>query len=45
MIGGNAFVSDPLNGRIREYSLDSLKQGLDLPVEGKPANLAGSDAG
>ena len=45
VIGGNAFVSDPLNGRIREYSLDSLKQGLDLPVEGKPANLAGSDAG
>lgn len=45
VVGGNAFVSDPLNGRIREYSLDSLKQGLDLPVEGKPANLAGSDAG
>lgn len=45
VIGGNVFVSDPLNGRIREYSLDSLKQGLDLPVEGKPANLAGSDAG
>lgn len=45
VIGGNAFVSDPLNGRIREYSLDSLKQGLDLPVDGKPANLAGSDAG
>ncbi|WP_332694974.1 hypothetical protein [Bosea sp. (in: a-proteobacteria)] len=45
VIGGSAFVSDPLNGRIREYHLGTLKQGLDLPVEGKPANLAGSDAG
>ncbi|WP_332686687.1 hypothetical protein [Bosea sp. (in: a-proteobacteria)] len=45
VIGASAFVSDPSNGRIREYHLDTLKQGLDLPVEGKPANLAGSDAG
>ena len=45
VIGGNAFVSDPTNGRIREYHLDTLKQGLDMPVGGMPANLAGSDAG
>jgi hypothetical protein len=45
VVGGSAFVSDPSHGRIREYHLDTLKQGLDLPVEGKPANLAGSDAG
>jgi hypothetical protein len=45
VIGGSAFVSDPGNGRIREYHLDTLKQGLDLPVGGMPANLAGSDAG
>jgi hypothetical protein len=43
--GNGAFVSDPTNGRIREYHLDTLKQGLDLPVGGVPANLAGSDAG
>ncbi|KRE02109.1 hypothetical protein ASE63_06960 [Bosea sp. Root381] len=41
----SAFVSDPTNGRIREYHLDTLKQGLDMPVGGMPANLAGSDAG
>ena len=45
VIGGSAFVSDPTNGRIREYHLDSLQQGLDMPVGGMPANLAGSDAG
>lgn len=45
VIGGSAFVSDPTNGRIREYHLDTLKQGLDMPVGGMPANLAGSDAG
>lgn len=45
VIGGSAFVSDPVHGRIREYHLDTLKQGLDLPVGGKPANLVGSDAG
>lgn len=45
IVGGRAFVSDPVNGRIREYHLDTLKQGLDLPVGGMPANLAGSDAG
>ena len=45
VIGASAFVSDPANGRIREYHLDTLKQELDLPVGGMPANLAGSDAG
>lgn len=45
VIGGSAFVSDPSNGRIREFHLDTLKQGLDMPVGGMPANLAGSDAG
>lgn len=45
VVGGSAFVSDPTNGRIREFHLDTLKQGLDMPVGGAPANLAGSDAG
>lgn len=45
VIGNSAFVSDPSGGRIREYHLDTLKQGLDMPVGGMPANLAGSDAG
>jgi len=45
VIGGSAFVSDPTNGRIREYHLDTLKQGLDMPIGGMPTNLAGSDAG
>ncbi|CAN7410693.1 hypothetical protein LJR090_003260 [Bosea sp. LjRoot90] len=45
VVGGSAYVSDPTNGRIREYNLETLKQALDLPVEGMPANLAGSDAG
>jgi len=43
--GASAFVSDPTSGRIREYHLDTLKQGLDMPVGGMPANLAGSEAG
>jgi hypothetical protein len=41
VIGNSAFVSDPMNGRIREYQLDSLKQGLDMPVGGKPSRLTG----
>lgn len=46
IVGESVFVSDPLNGRIREYHLNTLKQGLDMPVGGMPANLAGSgDAG
>lgn len=45
IIGENAFVSDPVNKRIREYSLGSLQQGLDLPVDGMPANLANGGGG
>lgn len=46
IIGNSAFVSDPANGRIREFHLDTLKQGLDMPVGGMPANLASAgDAG
>ncbi|KAB0265479.1 hypothetical protein [Microvirga brassicacearum] len=40
LVGESALVSDPVNKRIREYSLGSLHQGLDLPVDGLPANLA-----
>ena len=32
MVGGSAYVSDPTNGRIREYNLETLTQALDLPV-------------
>jgi hypothetical protein len=45
IIGASAFVSDPTQGRIREYHLDTLKQGLDLPVEGKPTIIAGGASG
>lgn len=46
IIGNNAFVGDPGKGRIREFHLDTLKQGLDMPVGGMPANLASAgDAG
>jgi hypothetical protein len=41
VIGGSAFVSDPVNGRIREFYLNTLKQGLDLPVGGLPTKIAG----
>lgn len=41
IIGNSAFVSDPENGRIREFYLNSLKQGLDVPVGGKPSAIAG----
>jgi hypothetical protein len=46
IVGSSVFVSDPTHGRIREYHLETLKQGLDMPVGGMPANLAGGgDAG
>lgn len=45
IIGTSAFVSDPTEGRIREYNLDSLQQALDLPVEGKPTIIAGGASG
>lgn len=41
VINNSAFVSDPENGRIREFHLNSLKQGLDIPVDGKPSAIAG----
>ncbi|KGM30520.1 hypothetical protein [Inquilinus limosus] len=44
IIGNSAFVSDPENGRIREFYLNSLKQGLDVPVGGKPSAIAGGAA-
>jgi len=45
IVGENAFVSDPVNKRIREYGLSSLQQGLDLPIDGTPANLANGGGG
>ncbi|KQU51792.1 hypothetical protein ASG72_09805 [Bosea sp. Leaf344] len=45
VIGQSAFVSDPVQGRIRDYGLETLKQGLDLPVGGAPTVLAGGDGG
>ncbi|MGL4974045.1 MAG: hypothetical protein ACRC56_02030 [Bosea sp. (in: a-proteobacteria)] len=42
VIGTSAFVSDPTNGRIREYHLNTLKQGLDMPVGGAPTGLTGA---
>ncbi|MBM6593376.1 hypothetical protein [Microvirga pudoricolor] len=43
LVGESIFVSDPLGKRIREYGIGTLRQGLDLPVDGVPANLAGGD--
>jgi hypothetical protein len=45
IVGDSAFISDPVNKRIREYGLGSLQQGLDLPIEGMPANLANGGGG
>ena len=45
VIGSRAFVSDPTNGRIREFNLDTLRQALDLPVDGKPTHIAGGAPG
>jgi hypothetical protein len=45
IIGESAFISDPVNKRVREYGLSSLQQGLDLPVDGMPANLASGGGG
>ncbi|MGL4727458.1 MAG: hypothetical protein ACRCWO_01765 [Bosea sp. (in: a-proteobacteria)] len=42
VVGSSAFVSDPTNGRIREYHISTLKQGLDMPVGGQPANIISS---
>jgi hypothetical protein len=43
ILGDRAFISDPRERRIREFDLKSLKQGLDLPVDGAPGNLAAAD--
>lgn len=40
LVGNSAFVSDPENGRIREFYLNTLKEGLDFAVDGLPARLA-----
>lgn len=45
VIGPTAYVSDPGQGRIRDYGLETLKQGLDLPVGGLPKVLAGGEGG
>lgn len=45
IIGNSAFVSDPINRRIREYHLNPLKQGLDAQIDGMPANIAGGGQG
>lgn len=45
IVGESAFVSDPVNKRIREYGLGGLQQGLDLPIDGMPANLANGGGG
>ncbi len=44
IVGNSAFVSDPDNGRIREFYLNGLKQGLDYSVGGKPTRIAGGGA-
>jgi hypothetical protein len=40
VLGERAFVSDPKERRIREFDLKTLKQGLDMPVDGAPGHLA-----
>jgi hypothetical protein len=41
----NSFVSDSTGKRIREFHLDTLRQGLDLPINGLPTNIAGGGGG
>jgi hypothetical protein len=43
VLGDRVFVSDPKQKRIREFDLKSLKQGLDLPIDGAPGHLAAAD--
>lgn len=45
IVGDSAFVSDPVNHRIREFHLNTLQQGLDAKIDGMPANLAGGGTG
>ncbi|MEI7178273.1 hypothetical protein WCT65_04295 [Pectobacterium carotovorum] len=41
IVGGSVYVSDPVNQRIREFYLNSAKQGLDIKIDGAPTELAG----
>jgi hypothetical protein len=43
VVGSSVFVGDPTGKRIREYHLGTLKQGLDMPVEGMPTNIASGE--
>ena len=43
ILGDRIFISDPKEKRIREYDLKTLKQGLDLMIDGTPGNLAAAD--
>lgn len=43
IVGASAFIGDPTGKRIREYHLGTLKQGLDMPVEGMPTNIASGE--
>lgn len=43
IVGASAFIGDPAGKRIREYHLGTLKQGLDMPIEGMPTNIASGD--
>lgn len=43
ILGARAFISDPAGKRIREFDLKTLKQSLDLPLDGAPGNLATFD--
>jgi hypothetical protein len=43
VLGDRVFVSDPKERRIREFDPKTLKQGLDLPIDGAPGHLATAD--
>lgn len=43
IVGASAFIGDPVGKRIREFHLGTLKQGLDMPVDGMPTNIASGD--
>jgi hypothetical protein len=40
VVGNSLFVSDPAGKRIREFYLNTLKQGLDYAIDGIPTSLA-----
>lgn len=41
IVGNSVYVSDPTEGRIREFYLNSLQQGLDYAVGETPTKIAG----